>query len=516
MKKFFVISLTGLLIILFSTVVFAQKLDFRASGFLEAISVLSSNVAYGDSVYGTIFSRWASPPLGSWRPDKPGVLASDSGQYDRTDSFLMYRASLKFDAVMGKELSGTILFELDSTRWGDTSSGANFAAGKMGFWTADRGALEIKNVYMDFGVPVVPVPMTMRVGLQPLGVRPHMTMITDGMGITAGIKLDPVLIAPIYGKAWEGKDASADDVDIYGLHVNAKVGPVTVGGYGVNFNMNTYPVSASSVLAYGVRPSFDADMWWLGLYTDGKIGPVLLNLDFVLDTGKVERRNSTALKDVDYTGWAFRAKANVPMDKLNFGGTFMYATGADLKKTNTTGTPGSAAISPYVSKKVGSYVIPPGSEQWAANQESMIVYGSNITASALPVGMFLHPGAGYATSMTRGGFGGTWFAKVFAGFKAAPWYKVNLEALYIGDTTKNGNTLGDAVKKGTSIPRDDSTIGWEINLINEINIYKNLKWDIGFGILFAGDALDQRVGSSFINDSPKNPWILATKLKYTF
>jgi hypothetical protein len=256
-------------------------------------------------------------------------------------------------------------------------------------------------------------------------------------------------------------------------------------------------------------------MWWLGLYADGKLGPVLLNLDAVLDTGEVNSRTNPALKDVDYRGWAFRAKANVPMDKINFGGTFMYATGADLKKTNASGMPGSAQISPYLSKKVGSYVIPPGSEQWAANQESMIVYGSNITASALPVGMFLHPGAGYPTGMTRGGFGGTWFAKVFAGFKATPWYKVNLEALYIGDTTKNGNTLGDAVK-ATGQPRDDKTIGWEINLINEINIYKNLKWDIGLGILFAGDALDQRIGSTFRNDSPKNPWIIATKLKYTF
>jgi len=511
MKKFFVISLTGLLIMLFSTVVFAQKLDFRASGFLEAISHLQSNVAYGDPLYGTIFSRWAAPPFGSWRPDKPGVSASDSGQYDRTDSFLQYRGNLKFDAVMGKELSGTIMFELDSTRWGDTSGDR----GKMGYWTADRAAVEIKNVYIDFGVPVIPVPMTMRVGLQPIGVRPHMTMITDGMGITAGIKVDPVLIAPIYGKAWEGKDASADDVDIYGLHVNAKVGPVSIGGYGVNFNMNGgYPIP-SSVPAYGVRPSYDANMWWLGLYADGKLGPVLLNLDAVLDTGEVNSRTNPALKDVDYRGWAFRAKANVPMDKINFGGTFMYATGADLKKTNASGMPGSAQISPYLSKKVGSYVIPPGSEQWAANQESMIVYGSNITASALPVGMFLHPGAGYPTGMTRGGFGGTWFAKVFAGFKATPWYKVNLEALYIGDTTKNGNTLGDAVK-ATGQPRDDKTIGWEINLINEINIYKNLKWDIGLGILFAGDALDQRIGSTFRNDSPKNPWIIATKLKYTF
>ncbi|MDI7258713.1 MAG: hypothetical protein QME90_02200 [Thermodesulfobacteriota bacterium] len=509
MKKFLVFSLAGLLIMAFSSIVYAQKLDFRASGSLEAVSALYQNIPYGDS---NIYTKWPTALLGAFRPNEPGVSAADSGAYDRTNSYLMYRGSLKFDAVMGKEMSGTIMFELDSMRWGDPSG----TSGRMGYWTADRAGVEIKNVYIDFGVPAIPVPMTMRVGLQPIGVRPGMFMITDGMGITGGIKVDPVLIAPIYAKALEGKDASSDDVDVYGLHVNAKVATFTVGGYGVNFNMNTYPLTGTgSTLAYGVRPDYKADMWWLGAYADGKLGPLLLNFDFVYDTGEVERRTGAPVKDVDYRGWATRLKVNYPWQKLNFGGTFMYASGADQKKTNSTGLPGPSTPWGTTTKKVGSYVTPPGSEQWAACQESLVVYGHSITASALPTGMFPHPAVTYGTNLTRGAIGGTWFAKVFAGFQATPWYKVNLEALYIGDTTKNGNTLGDAVK-ATGQPRDDKTIGWEINLINEIGIYKNLKWNIGLGVLFAGDALDQRIGSTNLNDSPKNPWIIATKLRYTF
>ncbi len=66
-------------------------------------------------------------------------------------------------------------------------------------------------------------------------------MVSDGTGITAGIKIDPVLIMPIYAKALENADFTDDDVDVWGLHANAKLGTFTVGAYGLNFRMNTYP-----------------------------------------------------------------------------------------------------------------------------------------------------------------------------------------------------------------------------------------------------------------------------------
>ena len=48
--------------------------------------------------------------------------------------------------------------------------------------------------------------------------------------------------------------------------------------------------------------------------------------------------------------------------------------------------------------------------------------------------------------LSKGAFGGTWFAKLYGSAKLTPWYKVTFQGLYIGDTTKNGNTFGSAVK----------------------------------------------------------------------
>jgi hypothetical protein len=116
--------------------------------------------------------------------------------------------------------------------------------------------------------------------------------------------------------------------------------------------------------------------------------------------------------------------------------------------------------------------------------------------------------------MTRGTIGGTWVAQLFASVSPVPWYKVTLKGMYIGDTTKHGNTLGNAVRLGFPAYRDDKDIGWEIDLLNDIKVYNNLTWSFGGGILIAGDALDQYAG--LLNKSPSNPWVIATKLRYNF
>ena len=250
---------------------------------------------------------------------------------------------------------------------------------------ADRTAVEVKNVYFDVALPYVgiPVPMMLRFGVQPLYLRPYIFTYSDGPGITGAIKLDPVTISPMWFKPLEGKDASADDVDVYGLNVFANTGGMTFGGFGAYYNMNTYPLNQATPI-YGDGPPFRSDMLWLGLYAEGKAGPVDLNFDVVYDHGEVTKAFNTQVPDVKYRGWASRLTINHPWDRFNVGATFMYASGADQKETSQSGLPGSRT--PYfpwdgsITSKVGSYVIPPGSEQWAGG-ESLIIYGSWIARS---------------------------------------------------------------------------------------------------------------------------------------
>ena len=532
MKKLTVLFLAGILIFAFGTSGFAQapKLEFRASGFIDTQTFLDVNVPQRNTTAGLYRTFGTNASYGfSGAP----LFAPNNG-LNHTASYWESRAHLKFDAIMGPNLSGTIFFEMDTQRYGaawNSYPGNGREANNFGAWTTDRAAVEIKNIYIDVGLPYfgIPVPITVRVGAQPIGVRPHITVYSDGAGVTAGIKIDPVLIAPIYAKVLEANDFQDDDVDVWGLHASAKLGTFTVGGYGLYYRMNSYPLWVNQPTGIGGFPtaltpaapgSDKSHMWWLGAYVDGKAGPVDINFDFVYDFGSVEHgpnatRYLTQLPHVKYGGWATRTKIDYPWEKFNFGVVGMYATGPDTRKTSDTGLPGSLTNTGVLSTKVSGYVVPPGSEQDTSNNESIVIYGMDNGASG---GIGIAKNSNYA-ALCRGGFGGTWFAKLYSSIKATPWYKLTLQGLYVGDTTKHGNSLGNALRfpgTGSTLLRDDKDIGWELDLINEFQIYTNLRFTLGAGYLWAGDALDLRRGTSFTNFSPTNPWAVRTRLQYTF
>jgi hypothetical protein len=585
MRKLTVLSLAGLLILAFSAVGYAQapKLEFRASGFIDAQTFWGEGVpqyATGvgingqNGIYGNFNPNYATA----------GVINVKANGWNKIQSNWEGRAHLKFDAVMGPNLSGTIYFEIDTNRYGSVfnATPVQREANNVGAWTTDRAGVEVKNIYIDIGLPYfgVPWPVTVRVGSQPIGIRPNVMVYSDGTGVTAGIKIDPVMIMPIYAKALENLDFADDDVDVWGLHANAKLGTFTVGAYGLNYRMNTYPffvLAPNATLALGgivpqVPGTFKSHMYWLGAYLDGKAGPVNLNFDFVYDYGSVDERGArdagagflTAfnnIPDVKYEGWMVRGKLDFPWEKFNFGSVFMYATGSDARKTSINGLPGDTTArgpgyqfaspqQPFgtinLTRRVTSYVVPPGSEQGPSTGESMVVYSMEPGSTG---GYGIANNANYA-ALSRGGFGGTWFAKLYGSVKLLPWYKLTVQGLYIGDTTRNGDTFGNSVKyiqaiqpgfASLGVPqtgvflRDNTNIGWEFDLLNEIQIYNNLRFFVGAGYLFAGDALDvamqhrggipgapgsditgMATGTIVGNRRADNPWAIRTRLVYTF
>ncbi len=110
--------------------------------------------------------------------------------------------------------------------------------------------------------------------------------------------------------------------------------------------------------------------------------------------------------------------------------------------------------------------------------------------------------------------GGIWLAKLYAAYKVTPDFKMTLQGLYYGDTTKNGNTFGNAREADGLTLKNSSNIGFELDLINEWQIYKNLNFKFGGGVLWAGNALSFWNGLD--NEKPNTPWIIVTNLTYSF
>ncbi|MFB3884274.1 MAG: hypothetical protein ACE144_03535 [Thermodesulfobacteriota bacterium] len=486
MKKYFGFTLFALLIIAFSATAYAA--EFKASGLIYNQAFLYQNIPAETSL---LFGG----PTKSY--DLPG-----GGAFDRTKSWLASRARLKFEMVADKSLSGTIFLEADSSRWGDKDGTRN----SFGFWSADRAAVEVKNVFVDVGLPYfgIPAPMTLRVGLQPAFIRGDVLMDTDGIGIVGNIKADPVTIIPMWFKAIEGKDASADDSDYYALEMNTKIDKITIGAYGLYLNAKTYPYDQVTPTGYGSTSDYKAEMLWLGAYSDGKMGPFDYKLDLAYDNGEVTNRKDPTADDVDYTGWVGSLRLEYPWEKFTFGVAGMYASGADARKSSNDGLdPGTNG------HKVGSWVIP-ASEGGNYSNNLSIFYSNGLTTAAPKYGR------DDTNQMSRGWLGGTWMAKLYASYKMAPWYKVTLGAMYIGDTTKHGNTIGTALKSDLATLRDDKDIGIEFGLLNNFEVYKNLTFNLGFGWLVPGDALEYFDATKGKNVDPDDPWAVFTRLQYNF
>jgi len=592
MKKFVLLSLVGLTILAFGGIGYAQQLyeldkngqpviistpgvnnppfmssnyqelvvgekppvlEFKASGFIDVSSEYKKNTPEAQpGAWSPPFNLFGAPTQylpQSGTITSGGMAGTPKGAaFNKIESYMEERFRLRFDAIMGKQVSGTFFFEANSNRWGDRYGTYLGEKNQMGNWNADAVALQIKNAFITFAVPpIIPVPVTVNIGVLPLAMRPTVVNYTDGSGMNVIFKPDPAIITFQWMKALENEDWAADDCDVYSMKAQVNVGTLTLGGYFEYYKMNTYPFTNAMSYnpatgtwtnmtpsgsfqntTYWATPIVNqtAAVGWYGLFADGKVGPINLNLDFVYDSGHVApHANMTANADaskVNYGGWLTRLAFDYPWEKFNFGFVGMYASGADMKKTSPNGYSGDpVANNPAVNgwaRRVGSYIVPPNAEVgW--DDESIVFYGTAANGINRMLTGYMNPGSNGAT-LARGPYGGTWFAKFYAQMKPAPWYRVTFLGMYIGDTTQNGNTIGNAVNPNGT-PRHDATIGWEFDIFNDIQIYKNLIFRAGFGYLIAGAAMDYQdtrflPSSANVNVHPSNPWALTTKLMFVF
>ena len=108
---------------------------------------------------------------------------------------------------------------------------------------------------------------------------------------------------------------TANDSQSFSVLATAKVSTLTIGAYGLYFDMRTYPFNRGSSASTGVSvdPSSKGNMYWFGAYADGGLGPLTMKADFVYDTGKVKPFGAAVgSQDVDYDGYAMRLRFMYP------------------------------------------------------------------------------------------------------------------------------------------------------------------------------------------------------------
>jgi hypothetical protein len=477
-----------------------------------------AEVEWGASGFVRVRSAWHMNAVDPTLTDL-GTLTINPA-FDDTQAWMDTRFRLKFSAKANDYATGVIYFEGDSSQWGEDPDGRNTA----GAWNADRNAVELKQFYIDFKVPGLSdvAPTKVRAGIQGFSVRSHILLYADGPGVEVNATAGPVKFNLYWYKPNEGDTWRADDADIYGVQAWIPgLLPVTPGFYFLFMNSNEYPIRGEDANAFFEGPvdaldiwgtsGDSAEFWWAGAYVDGKIGPVTLKADFAYMDGEVDLSSAnaaaTGFPDPEFSGWAafidacYTIQMEMPID---IGGTFAYGSGDDLTDVDTK-------------LEFDGFRVPVGSEEPYGGNWGMVFY-----PSAIHDGVYIANRAD-DSEVALGKLGGTWFAKLYASVKPLDWLKITAYGMYIGDTTKDGNTIGRAIDPNEPLwLEDESDIGIEVGAYANIQIYKNLTYSFGGGYLFAGDALDtfdpegSVAAGTPVNESPDDPWAILSQLIFKF
>lgn len=481
MKKMLLIALAlGLVVAMAAP---AMATDWSARGWIWV----------GGAIHKTVFSA-GPPPL----PYVNAPLNPAHDSWKDTMAWVRSGVTLAITARQSEDLYGVMSFNWNSRRWGEVGGAHVQEAGtwyRFGHDDSGVNAFLVQEAYIDFRVPPK-LPVWLRMGIQPFVIRPWLLVNTVGPGITARTVIDPIKLSINAGwaKKWEGFDYDCDDVDAFFGDIAMPIGPVRVGAFVWYENFgNWWPDGIGD--DSGVRS--DADLFWVGIYADGKLGPIGLQFDWMYNGGEVDHNPLTsAARDFDVEAWIIRGVLDIsPIDKLTVGVGALYGTGEDA-------TTNDSEEFMSVNNREGAR-----QQGLPALQDFLLLTGGC---------MGIPPARGPMVGFIGGpvDVGGVWYVRGFASYMATDWLRLVANFGWIGDTTDDMNKLGTARRADGVTLRDDDDIGFEFDLGFNIALYKNLQWGVAFGYLFAGDALDQWDGVG--NDQPADPWAFTSAILYTF
>jgi hypothetical protein len=437
-----------------------------------------------------------------------GVGAADPA-WNEDSFFVQERAQIYITARASENLYGTLGLEIDSARWGDADPSPTPVAngGWVGRWNADAVAIEVKNLYIDFKVPEIPV--WFRVGIQPYAIRPWIMLCDDGAGISARVALKAgnvkIGVNPFWAKIAEGTRTlggvvvptdwtEADDQDLYGVDANVSVGPVKTGMY--------FIYQARRQLYDTAFGEGDSKQWWIGPYFDLRMGPLAATFDFVFNGGyEIWESGTITVFNINnphafpppppaqgfsrrHQGWSLRGEASYTINKFRFGMGGVYGTGDD---------PTTRDVDEGFNLNFNGEAAPVRSD--------FLILGDN-WGLVMPYGCSNNVFGFYKPWSTPGQ--GIWYVRGFADYQLTSWLKLLVNGGYIGDTVKHGDEFGRDLD-------DDKSIGLELDAAVQIKIYQNLTLSTAFGYLIGGKALSMAGGWR-----PQDPWGWVTSLSFVF
>jgi hypothetical protein len=368
-------------------------------------------------------------------------------------------------------------------------------------------------------------------------IRPNVFLWFDAAGASVRTVIDPMKLsitgyyAKINDSTFGVNSAPPDDPafwtavygsELYAVDMNVPLNIGTMGNIkpgaffvyqamrtGGNAGIGGTPTIGTGypINKFGVGTD-DAYLYWLGVYLNGKMGPMPMELDFIYQGG---RASYTNLTHTTLGSWLIRGWMSYIFQGLEVGAGAMYVQGEDYAKYTNTTQP--AQYVPGAGTHSSRFLLPQSATD-AVPGDSMVY-----TGGWMGTGINAHNGAFLAPEAEYPGF---WYARLFAYYNVFEWLKLGAQVLYLGNTDKHEEGKPFVIYwQGNRGMHGNDRIGWEMDYGVNLKIYKNLSFNGAFGYLFAGRAMDTDYsgGSAGMNltvGRPNDPWIFAGLLLYTF
>ena len=527
---------------------FHQYTDFSFWGFIKMKKLMTLILAAGLFFAGTVPSANAIEfkAQGEWLM---GFGAGDASminkarengprsksKYNNDDKFsAMQRVRLQLDAVASENLSGTVLFELLESTWGQAESG-----GALG---GDGQIVGVLNAYIDWAVPNTD--LKVRMGLQPIEM-PNVAggssiLNTDALAaVTVNYQFNENVGATLmWGRPYNDnysvengtdnqKTNYLDNIDLIALSV-----PITFDGievtpwvmYGIigqnagrslddekEYSGPTDLFSVNGGLWGGDKNEFErrhanTSAFWAGLPFKLSLWDPL-NIEVDLNYGYVQSAGRGNIKRSDGTwkridskreGWLAKALIEYKMDWGTPGIFGWYASGDDSNVKN-----GSERL-PAIEAK-GNFTSMMGDDNfgWASNS---CLYDSTLNyAGTWGIGLQLKE-MSFLEDLTHT-------------FRVAYWGGTNSPemAKYANDPTAWNNQGDYAISDGLYLTRNDGLL--EFNLINSYQMYENFEINLELGYMvnfFDQDTWKKAGHDTYSAYEKQDAWKAQLIFAYTF
>ncbi len=174
-------------------------------------------------------------------------------------------------------------FEIDSL-WGDNSYGV--ARNQGGAVGADQVNIETKSAYLDFNIPGSPVPVNLKVGIQPyLDAYKGIIFSNDGAGVVATSNSGKAYARLSYFRFYDNNKTDLTPANNTLGHLTQDFINLDVK-YGITKDLK---VGGSYVLLYDDRSratSPRVNVHMIGVNAEAKVGPAVIDGFFIYQTGK--------------------------------------------------------------------------------------------------------------------------------------------------------------------------------------------------------------------------------------